>query len=268
MRELRLGGGKARLGVRRCGVDDGPRREHERHRLDRRVGVPGDPAAHATGVVGDHAAEGRDVFARRVGPELEAAASEHAIGDAEQRPGPHPCTRASIFDLYAGEPSADVDHDPVRLCLTVQARAAATEVHRRARAPRVVEHLADVRRVMGHHDSRRKAAVRARIGCVADQVDRAREHAFAPEQPDQLVAQRLRGPAGEAVRRAICSRRTRRAPDPRGVRCQQRAQRRPQASAMPGATSTCTKRGPSSDSAAASASCSPSRPEMLTDGTP
>ena len=53
--QLGLLGREALGGVRRGRVDRRPRGQHEGQRADRRVGVPGRPAAHPAGVVGDHA---------------------------------------------------------------------------------------------------------------------------------------------------------------------------------------------------------------------
>ena len=90
-------------------------------------------------------------------------------------PGLSAHARAAVLDAHAREPAAHVDHDPVRLRLAVEARAAAAEVQRHARArARSASTLATSLGVVGHHDGRRQAPVGARVGGVADQVDRAR----------------------------------------------------------------------------------------------
>ena len=70
------------------------------------------------------------------------------------------------------EVPADVDQDPVALALAVQARAAAAEGHRDPLLAAEGEHLRDVVGVARLHDRLREQPVGARVGGVADQVDR------------------------------------------------------------------------------------------------
>src|SRR5205807_7284543 len=77
---LGLGGREGGLGVGGGGVDDGARRQHHGEGRDGVVGVLGDGAAHAPGVVGDDPAQGAGASARRVGTKLAAIASQHGVG--------------------------------------------------------------------------------------------------------------------------------------------------------------------------------------------
>ena len=194
-------------------------------------------------------------------------AREQLVGEPEQRSAGEPHARAVVFDAHAREPAAHVDHDRVGLRLAVEARAAAAEVHGEAVLARVGDRLADVVCVVRHHDDGGDQAVGARVGGVADEVDRAVQHALSAEQRLQLAAQRLRRAGGERIGRAVGEGWAGRPGDPPGVGRQQRRVRR-QASAIPGATSTCTSRGPSLAKASPSAPCSSSRPSTLVPGTP
>ena len=49
---------------------------------------------------------------------------QHAVGEAQQRAGPHPRAAALVLDPHAGEVAADVDEDAVALALPVEARPA------------------------------------------------------------------------------------------------------------------------------------------------
>ncbi len=194
-------------------------------------------------------------------------AREQPVGEAEQRARPEPCAGAAVFDLHAREPAAHVDHDPVGLRLPVEARAAAAEVDREVVLLCVGDRLADILGVVRDHDDGRQQAIGARVGGVCDEVDRAVQHALGAKQRGQACAQRWCGSGGERIGRAVGEGGTGRTADAPRVGGEQRRARR-QASAIPGATSICTSRGPSLPSASPSAPCSSSRPPTLTPGTP
>ena len=89
-RELGRARGEALLGAGGAGVDHRAVGEHQRHRADGPVGVGDDAAAHAAGVVGDHAADAGDVRAGRVRAEPAAVAGEQPVGEAERHAGLQP----------------------------------------------------------------------------------------------------------------------------------------------------------------------------------
>jgi hypothetical protein len=111
------------------------RGQDEGQRAHRRVGVADDAAAHAAGVVGDHPADGGDVGAGRVGPELAAdAAQSTRLTWPRTVPG---LTRAALppSSTATREVAPHVDEDAVGLTLAVEAGAAAAEDDRDAARP-------------------------------------------------------------------------------------------------------------------------------------
>ena len=198
--ELRLGVGEAALGVGVGGVDLGPGRQHEPQRAHGRVRVGGHPAAHAARVVGDHAADGREVDARRVGSEAAAVRRQDAVCVAEHRPRPHPHALAAVEHLESRPVVADVDEDAVGLRLAVEAGAGGAEGQRdRALRFEYAIRLGDVQRVARPDHRPRDQPVGARVGGVADEVGDASEHPVGADQRRELRAKRLRGSGGELI---------------------------------------------------------------------
>src|SRR5439155_23831888 len=104
--------------------------------------------------------------------------------------GPHPHALAAREHLHPPEVPPDVDEEAVALPLAVQARAAAAKCDREAAAPAEIEAGGYIDCAVGHHHGLREEPVRARVGGVADDVDRAAEHAVRPEQRLELSAKR------------------------------------------------------------------------------
>ena len=202
-RQLGLGRGEGLLRPGGAGVDRGARRQHERELTDRRVGVGRGPAAHAAGVVGDHAADGGDVGAGGIGAELAAVRGEHPVGVAEQRAGLHPGPGATVLDADAVEVAPDVDEDPGALPLSVQARPPASQRHGDPDSAPIAEDRGYLGCITGPDHRLREHAVGACVRGIADQVDSAAEDAVGAQQLDQLGAQRLGGALGELVRRPV-----------------------------------------------------------------
>ena len=201
--QLGLGRGEALGGAGRGGVDRRPRGQDEGQRAHRRVGVPGDAAAHPARVVGDDAADGGDVGAGRVGAELAPVRGEDAVGVAEDRARLDPGSGAVLLDRDAAEVAAHVDEDAVALALAVEAGAAGAEGDRDPLLAAVGEDLGDVVGVAGHHHGLREEPVGAGVGGVADDVAGAGEDAVGAEQRLELAAQRLGGAGGERVGGAV-----------------------------------------------------------------
>src|SRR5207249_6211108 len=95
------------------------------------------------------------------------------------------------------------DEDAVALRLAVEARTPRTEDDRHARTPCVRKQVGDLARFAGEHHRLWKEAIRARVRCVANEVESAGKDPVLAEQLDQLPAQRLRCAARDAVGRAI-----------------------------------------------------------------
>ena len=144
--ELRLGRLELGGGARRGGVDPRPRGQDEGQRAQGRVAVLGHPAAHPARVVGDDAADGGDVGARRVGAEAAAVRREHAVDVAEDRAGADPDRGAVLEHGEAAEVAAHVDQDAVGLALAVEAGAAGAEGDRDALRAAEGEDRGDVAR--------------------------------------------------------------------------------------------------------------------------
>ena len=201
--QLRLGLGEALVGAGGGGVDRRPRGQDEGHRPDRRVGVAGDAAAHAAGVVGDDAADRGDVGAGRVGAEFAPVRGEDAVGVAEHGAGLDPGYRAVLLDRDAGEVAAHVDEDAVALALAVEAGAAGAEGDRDPLLATVGEDLGDVAGLARHHHRLGEEPVGAGVGGVADDVGGAGQQPAGAEQRFQLAAQGLGDAGGDLVGSAI-----------------------------------------------------------------
>ena len=164
-----------------------------------------DPAAHPAGVVGDHAADAGDVSARRVGSEPSPVAGEAPVDVAEHdaRLDAH-AARPSSSTLHPLPVAAHVEQDPVGLRLAAEARAAGAEDERRGGAPREREQLARRPRRRAGSRRPRDRAVGARVGGVADQVERARRDAPRARAPRVSSLRSGSGvPARDPVGRAV-----------------------------------------------------------------
>ncbi len=202
-RQLRLLRGEALGRAGGGGVDRRSGRQDEGQRAHGRVGVPGRATAHPAGVVGDHAADGGDVGAGRVGTELAAVWGEHLVGVTEHDAGLDPRPRPVLLDRDAAEVAAHVDQDAVALTLAVEAGAAGAENDRDLVGAAVGKDLGDVVGVVRHHHRLRQQAVGAGVGGVADDVAGPAEHAIGAEQRFELAAQRLRSSPRQRLRSAV-----------------------------------------------------------------
>ena len=192
-----------------------PEGSTKRQRGDGPVGVLVDAAAHAARVVGDHAADGRDVRAAPGRGRACGRAAQHAVRVAEQRARLHARTRAAVLARATPGPvPADVHEDAVGLALAVEARAAAAEGDGVPVAAGVREDLARRRRRRAPSPPpagtcgtgwRRRRSGRGRSPGRARGPPRA--------APRRSAAQRLRRAAGEAVGHAVRGRLGHRAPD-------------------------------------------------------
>ena len=71
-RQFRFARMKFLIGVGQRRIDDGPRRQHELHRVQRVIGVLLDAATHAAGVVGEYSAQGASRDGCGIGADLGA----------------------------------------------------------------------------------------------------------------------------------------------------------------------------------------------------
>ncbi len=142
---------------------------------------------------------------------------------------------------------------------------AAAEVQRDPLLGADGEHRLNVGAVAGPHDGARDRPVGACVGRVCDEVDRASTHLPLSDGELEPAAQRggraLRDPGRGAVGR-------RRPGGPADSLDVGRERPAHQARTIPGATSTCTRDGPSSASASPSPTRSSSRPTTVRDWTP
>ena len=185
-------------------------------------------AAHAAGVVGDHAADARDVAARRVGPELAAVARQQPVDVAERRSRAGRGRRAAVLEHLARcQCRRTSTRIPSVWAWPLRRRAAGAEDQRHARAPRERQQLDDVVDVVRHRDRARDRAVGARVGGVADEVE---SRVSAPGR------RRARAVSCDAAARA-CRRPPSRARGPRRAAPRARARRRPRSAIATQATS-------------------------------
>ena len=120
-------GPECRGGVRCCGVDALPGRQHHHHRLQRGVGVELGAALHTAGVVGDDTAHRAGALAGRVGPERGAVGPQDGVDMADSRAGQHAHPAPAVEHLHPLEVTAGVHHHRVGQGLPRQAGAAGAE---------------------------------------------------------------------------------------------------------------------------------------------
>ena len=99
-----------------------------------------DPAAHAAGVVGEHAADAGDLGARRVRADAAAVRDQAPVHAPQDGAGLHPHARPAVLDRDGFEVAPAVQQDAVGLGLAVEARATGAEHERRAGGPRDGHH--------------------------------------------------------------------------------------------------------------------------------
>ena len=182
------------------------------------------------------------------GPTRRACLTSSRLTCPSTVPDPARARCALVLEPDAREVAADVDHDPVALALPVQRRAAGAQRHRDPLAAAVVEHARDVAGVVRHHDRLRDQPVRRGVARVADEVQRAREHAVGTEQRLEVTAQPGRCPVRQY------------GVEPVGDRHQNRC--------IPGATLTSTSCGVSAAIASPSLTRSSSSSSTRCDSTP
>jgi hypothetical protein len=112
-RKSRLGSFERRFRVGSRGVDDGTGGRHERHRRDGLVSVVSDGAAHAAGVVGDHAPDGACVRACRIRPDPSAVSPEHCVDVAQDHSWTRAHPAAIVLHFGAVPMTAHVDQNVV-----------------------------------------------------------------------------------------------------------------------------------------------------------
>ncbi len=138
------------------------------------------------------------------GPSAPAVAGEHAVDVSEDDPRLGPHARALVLHAGALEVAADVDQDAVGLGLAVEARAAGAEHERGAAAARQREHRLHVGEVARDRHRLRDRAVGARVGGVADEVERPRGRPRPGRAPRSSSPRSGSGvPCGDPVGRAV-----------------------------------------------------------------
>ncbi len=138
------------------------------------------------------------------GPSLRPWRREQPVDVAEHDPGLHAHPRAAVLDPRAADQWRRTSTRTESVCawplseVPPARKSAACRVRRAQR-----EQRDDVVDVVGHRDRLRDQPVGAGVGGVADEVERAGQHALGAERLDQLAAQRLgrarRDPVGRAV---------------------------------------------------------------------
>jgi hypothetical protein len=117
--------------------------------------------------------------------------------------------------------SPHVEYDAIALGLPREARAGGAECYALLGAPCVIEHFARVLDVVGDHDSSREQAIRAGVGGVADEIDRASQHAICAQEVAKIIAQLSWCAGSETLRRAVALRCSRWSHDGADIRCEE-----------------------------------------------
>ena len=188
-RKIRFGSFECRLRVGSRGVDYGAGWRYERHRRDGLVGVVSDGAAHAAGVVGNHASDGACVRTCRIRSEPSAVSPEHCVDVAEDHSWTRAHAAAIVLHFGAIPMTAHVDQNIVRLRLTVEARSRGAKRRVPSVLSAIAEELDDVIGRSRLHDNLRDEPIRARIGGIPYEIDRSVEDVLFSQKGDEIGLQ-------------------------------------------------------------------------------
>ena len=162
-------------------IHDGAGRQDEDQLFDAVVAIAFQGAAHAAGVIGQHATDGAHGRGTRVRPQHEAMAGEYCLGIAQDDAGARPQLAAFFAHFHAAEVGLDIDEDVIAHGLAVQGRSCCAEGHVATVRIAVLHERSEVRCVARGNHHVRDGSVGAGIGGEAHEIAETSVHVFCAD---------------------------------------------------------------------------------------